>query len=63
MRLRFDAARCSGHGRCYALCPELFQEDDAGHASLFSADVPARLEGRARAAVENCPESAIALEP
>lgn len=63
MRLQFDPTRCCGHGRCYALCPELFEEDDAGHAILVSPDVPPSLAERARAAVANCPESAIALEP
>ena len=60
MRLRLDDALCCGHGRCYALAPELFGEDDAGHAVLLVETVPSELETRARAAVDNCPESAIA---
>lgn len=63
MRLRLDDALCCGHGRCYALCPELFAEDEAGRAILLTPDVSARLEAKARTAVENCPESAIAFEP
>jgi ferredoxin len=63
MRLRLDAALCCGHGRCYALCPELFEEDAAGRAILVTPDVSSQLETRARAAVDNCPESAIAIEP
>ena len=62
MKIRLDSARCCGHGRCYALCPELFEENDTGHAVLRTSEVPSGLEGRARAAAENCPELAISLE-
>lgn len=61
MKLRLDDALCCGHGRCYALCPELFGEDDAGRAVLLAEDVPPALEDKARAAAENCPELAISL--
>jgi len=63
MKLRLDDALCCGHGRCYALCPELFEEDDAGHAVLVKPDVPPALEARARSAADNCPEGAITVEP
>jgi len=62
MRVRLDRALCCGHGRCYALCPELFDEDDAGHAVLVEETVPPDLEERARNAAENCPEMAISVE-
>lgn len=62
LRLRVDERLCCGHGRCYALCPELFEEDDAGHAVLVTHEVPAALADRARAAADNCPESAITVE-
>jgi ferredoxin len=62
MRVRLERALCCGHGRCYALCPELFDEDDAGHAVLVAETVPQGLEVRARSAAENCPETAISVE-
>ena len=61
LRLSVDLGRCTGHGRCYDLAPDLFGEDDAGHCVLLRPHVAAGLEDRARAAVDNCPEEAITL--
>lgn len=61
MKVSVDAALCTGHGRCYALCPEIFDEDDDGHCRIEQAEVPESLESRARMAAENCPELAIRL--
>ena len=63
MRLRLDHERCQGHGRCYALAPELFESDDEGYAVLRGdGEVAPGLERQARLAVDNCPEYAIELE-
>lgn len=63
MRIVLDSAKCQGHGRCYALSPELFDSDDEGNAVLLvSGDVPSELEAKAVLAVENCPEYAITVE-
>lgn len=62
MRIRVDADRCVGHGRCYELAPELFQEDEAGHCIVVHATVPHELEGAARLGQANCPERAILVE-
>ena len=61
IRVILDSEKCCGHGRCQALCPELFEEDDAGYAVLIRHEVPEELEMQTRRAVENCPESALAL--
>ena len=62
MRIRIDQERCTGHGRCYALAPEVFEPDDVGHSVLLvTGDVPPDLEGKARIGVENCPEQAITI--
>ena len=63
MRVRIDAGRCTGHGRCYTLAPEVFEPDDRG-LGLVSVlgDLPAQLEPSARKAQANCPEQAIELE-
>ena len=37
-RLEIDLERCTGHGRCYALAPKLFDADDYGHAVLVPTD-------------------------
>lgn len=63
MRLRVDAARCTGHGRCYTLSPELLECDDNGYVTVKGdeVDVPDGLEDAARRARGSCPEDAIAL--
>ncbi len=60
MRIRLDADRCQGHGRCYTLAPELFDSDDVGHCVVIAAEVPPGLEDKARSGVENCPEQTLA---
>ncbi|HEY4332869.1 MAG TPA: ferredoxin [Ilumatobacteraceae bacterium] len=62
MRVTLDAERCQGHNRCYALAPEIFDVDDYGTAVLLNDGVVADgLEDKARLAVANCPEFAIAI--
>lgn len=63
MRIAFEREKCQGHGRCYALAPEVFESDDEGYAVLVVAgDVPEGLQEGARLASDNCPEYAIAVE-
>jgi ferredoxin len=61
MKVTIDAERCTGHGRCYSLTPEVFDSDDEGHGFVIAADVPAELEENARVSVANCPERAISI--
>lgn len=63
MKIVIDADRCTGHGRCYSLVPELFDSDDVGHSVLLApdAEVPADQLRQAQVAVDNCPEDAISL--
>jgi ferredoxin len=62
MKVRVDADLCVGHGRCYALAPDVFGTDDYGHAVVLVETVEGALAGQARIGVENCPERAITLE-
>ena len=62
MRVVVDAEKCVGHGRCYALAPDVFEADDRGHAVVAVDEVPSDLEAQARSAVANCPEQAISIE-
>jgi len=59
MRVEVDSKACTGHGRCYALCPAVFEEDEAGYCQIPNGQVPPALEDRARHAAEACPERAI----
>lgn len=56
-----DAGRCTGHGRCYTLAPDVFDADEVGHCTVLVEDVSGELESQAVTAVQNCPESAITL--
>ena len=62
MKVRVDAAKCEGHGRCFALAPEIFKEDDRSHCVIPNAAVPPGLEAKARLGKANCPEGAISIE-
>lgn len=62
MKLILDTEKCQGHGRCYALAPDLMDTDDYGQAVLLGDGTVA--EGReqdAQLIVDNCPEYAISL--
>ena len=62
MRIEIDNDRCTGHGRCYALAPEVFEPDNEGHSIvLCEEEVPPEYEAKARLGVDNCPEQAIAI--
>jgi ferredoxin len=64
VKIHLDSEKCQGHGRCYALSPDLFDSDDLGQAVLLldGNDVPAGLESAAQLAADNCPEYAITVE-
>lgn len=63
MKLFIDAAKCTGHGRCYTYSPQLLTEGDEGYVSVRGAsiEVPADLEQAALQACDSCPERAISL--
>jgi ferredoxin len=61
MRITVDRDRCTGHGRCYALAPEVFDADDDGYGVARVEQLPADLEDAARRGAANCPEDAITV--
>lgn len=62
MKIAIDTSLCSGHARCAATAPEVFQLDDSGYALPFDGEVPAHLEEKAREGAFACPERAITVE-
>jgi ferredoxin len=63
VKVFLDRTACQGHGRCYALAPELFDCDDEGNAVVrIDGPVPPADEDAARLAADSCPEYAIRLE-
>ena len=56
------AERCSGHARCNALAPALFELDERGYIALPARlAVPADLEAAARLGADSCPERVFEL--
>ncbi len=63
MKIHVDPDMCQGHNRCIVLAKELFDADDLGYAKERNDGVvPPELEEKARLAVDNCPEIAIAIQ-
>jgi ferredoxin len=61
MKVTVDAATCVGHGRCYALAPDVYAPDDRGHCEVIAEEVPEALHDQARVGEANCPERAITI--
>jgi ferredoxin len=62
MRLVHDPEACTGHGRCYTLDPELFEDDEIGHGQVRGTGLLAEAQrAAARRVVNSCPERAITL--
>lgn len=63
IRLVIDYSLCTGNGRCYAVHPDLFTDDERGYGHVVGEGV---LEGHRREEAERallcCPEQAITLE-
>ena len=62
MRVRVDRERCVGHGRCYALAPDVYSDDERGHCVAPAAPIARGLEAQARRGARECPEQAISVE-
>jgi NADH:ubiquinone oxidoreductase subunit F (NADH-binding)/ferredoxin len=60
-RLAVDWTRCSGHGLCARLVPELIRLDEHGYPEVLDAPVPFWLARDASQAVEMCPALALRL--
>lgn len=60
-RVCVDPDRCTGHGRCYTLAPDVFDADEMGHSIVLVENVSGDLEQHAVTAEQNCPEGAITL--
>ena len=62
-RVQVDDSACSGHGRCYELAPEVFDEDEGGYCVLRHEMIDEALVAKARSGEANCPERAIRVDP
>ena len=63
MRVFANAELCQGHARCADICPQVFTTDaQLGKVIVRSSEIPAALEEDVMAAVNNCPEGALAVQ-
>ncbi|GAC1654580.1 MAG: hypothetical protein NVS4B6_31060 [Mycobacterium sp.] len=61
MHISIASEACQGHGRCYAMAPEVYTADDEGRGEVLDAEIGDGLADQARVGALNCPESAITL--
>jgi ferredoxin len=62
VRVTVDRSLCAGHGRCYDVAPELFEDDEEGYSVVRNDGTvsPAQADA-AGLAVRLCPERALSL--
>lgn len=65
MYISIDEHKCMGHGRCYAVGPDLLSDDDEGFVAERGHcwEIPADLVDQATEAADACPEAAITVSP
>lgn len=63
MKVTVDTAKCTGHARCNAVAPEVYELDDLGYCNITATEVAPEHESAARDGAAACPERAITVEP
>lgn len=62
MNAAIDSTVCAGHGLCYTMAPQVYEDDDDGYGRVRNdGRVAAGDEDAARTGAANCPERAITL--
>jgi ferredoxin len=61
VRVRIDAGRCQGHGRCVLIAPDYFDVDGTGFGRVLLETVAEADLADLREAQHCCPEGAIRL--
>lgn len=60
MNVEVDRERCTGHGNCALVSPEVFElDEDIGRARVIDAHPPAELVRWVEQAAAQCPTRAI----
>jgi ferredoxin len=61
MLVRVNTSKCSGHGRCFAVAPKVYQLTPDGYTDTPNPAVKPGLEEEARKGAKACPERAIEI--
>lgn len=61
-RLRVNLIKCTAHGVCAELLPELIELDPWGYPIISPGDLPDELADHARRAAASCPTLALLIE-
>ena len=62
MKVRVDLAKCTGHARCSALAPDVFENDDVeGKAIVVRPEISLEMLSTALRGAKGCPELAITI--
>jgi ferredoxin len=62
MRVSVDPSKCTGHARCFAMAPAVYELDDDGYCAVDNKVVPPELEAEAERGAAACPERAITVD-
>jgi ferredoxin len=62
MNIHVDTDRCTGHGVCESLLPEVFEVGDEGVVHLLTEDLTGVARADLESAVAECPTQALRLE-
>lgn len=61
MRVEIDLELCTGHARCFAVAPDVYELDDVGFNVGGTHTVAPGQEADAIRGAEACPENAITI--
>lgn len=61
MKIKADQRLCSGHARCAAVAPEIFNLTDDGYIGFAEKVISPDQAAQARRGVRACPERALTL--
>jgi ferredoxin len=56
-----DTSKCTGHGRCYSVAPEVFEPDEQGTGVARRPEIGDDLLAAARRGAAACPERAVSI--